>query len=104
MKLKTLKKGSVITIIGKRWFDKIYGNTYHSVKVLVNGDQVGYIPFTYGYGDMYEQNATEILWKAYKLPEAFSKNLALSYLRHHKNGYKVNIFVSDVQRKKDLTI
>lgn len=49
-----------ITIIGKRWFDKVNGNTYHSFRIFIDNALVHTQGMTYGYGDQYEQNA--ILW------------------------------------------
>lgn len=43
-----------ITIIGRRWFDKINGNTYFSSRIYVNNEEVHTIGMTYGYGDQYE--------------------------------------------------
>ena len=31
-----LKSGDIVVFIGRRWFDKVNGNTYHSVEVWVN--------------------------------------------------------------------
>ena len=56
-----MKKIKVITILGRRWFEKTNGNTYHSVTVFVDGEEVGRIPFEYGYGSMYFQNAMKLL-------------------------------------------
>lgn len=53
-----------ITILARRWFDKTYGNTYHSVKVYVDGKLIGTQPFAYGYGEGYLQSAVELLVKA----------------------------------------
>lgn len=50
-----------ITIIGRRWFDRKYGNTYHSVSVWVDGEFIGKNPYEYGYGDHYIQSAFVIL-------------------------------------------
>lgn len=61
MKIKTLD------INGKEWFDKINGNSYHSVQVTINygmkNAKTLYCPFTYGYDDFYKQTATERLIK-----------------------------------------
>lgn len=54
-----------ITITAKRWFQKSYGNTYHSVEVSKLVDDswqtVGRVPFCYGYGDHYLNTAADIL-------------------------------------------
>lgn len=57
---KTKKAAKQITIIGKRWFDKVNGNTYHSFRIFIDNALVKTQGMTYGYGDQFEQNA--ILW------------------------------------------
>lgn len=87
-----MKKIKSLQIIGRRWFQKTYGNTYHAVKVYVN-DEILIKNYCYGYGSQYLQTAIELLQKA---------------------GYNINTFsdlrqiegftedVTDVARKKDL--
>ena len=57
MKTKT----KTIDIQGKSWFDKINGNSYFSAQVTVNYGLKGVssfkLPFQYGYGSQYEQEA-----------------------------------------------
>ena len=50
-----------ITLIGRRWFQKTYGNTYHSVTVLLDGEPVHNSGRCYGYGDQYEQTGLDWL-------------------------------------------
>ena len=38
---------------GREWFDRSGGNSYHSVRVWVNGQVVAQVGFSYGYGDAY---------------------------------------------------
>jgi hypothetical protein len=55
-----------IRIEGKRWFHKSDGNichSVHSVKVWVDDEPLGYIPFRYGYESHYQQTAAELLIK-----------------------------------------
>jgi hypothetical protein len=96
--LKKIKKNDTITIIGRRWFEKINGNTYHSCEVYVNGEFVNRVPFTYGYDSQYTQTAREILEKVYTLP--IDKNEALWRIKDH--GVKLVDSVTDVNRKHDL--
>jgi hypothetical protein len=96
--LKQLKKNDTITIIGRRWFEKTNGNTYHSVSVSVNGELIERVGFAYGYDNSYTQTARAILEKYYKLPLA--KYQAIWNLRD--NGINIVDSVSDVARKKDL--
>lgn len=45
-----------------RWFDRINGNTYHSVRVtkLDDGKEI-VSPMQYGYGDSYRQTALKLM-------------------------------------------
>ena len=87
-------------ITAKKWFQKSYGNTYHSVlveKVTGAGDNyrkrtIGFQPFAYGYGDHYINTAAGILGIS---EEELRKDIM-------QNPDKYAIFCSDVNRKKDL--
>lgn len=98
-----MKKPKNITIVGRRWFDKINGNTYHSVSVVVDGVVVGHEPFAYGYGDGYIQTAGDILKKTTltlpKYPNGVSQTL---WKYCQENEIKLNCFVADVGRRRDL--
>ena len=48
-----------LSIVGRRWFQRTYGNTYHSVSIEVNGKRVADLPRAYGYGEQY-------LWRAWE--------------------------------------
>jgi hypothetical protein len=50
-----------ITILGKRWFDKKYGNTYFTARILVDNKLIKTIPMQYGYGDQYEWESIKFL-------------------------------------------
>lgn len=110
------KKDSVL-IIARRWFDRINGNTYHSVKVLVNNKEIGYCPIAYGYGECFQQTAVDLLVKAgcyikEVAPDrtygcgTFIKGADRTYwnflndMRENRDNFLV--FVTDVPRKKDL--
>lgn len=100
-----VQNGDSITIIGRRWFDRINGNTYFSAVALINGKEVAQIPFEYGYGNQYEHSM-------------FNKLFGLGYCADRKtyeNGSTEPFWVycdrkgitkyvshSDVRRKKDL--
>lgn len=47
------------------WFDKTYGNTYFSALITVDfgmsTEKVYKLPFRYGYGESYIQEATKLL-------------------------------------------
>jgi len=46
-----------VTIIGRKWFEKTNGNTYHTASIIVNGEHVITTPMEYGYGDQYQRTA-----------------------------------------------
>ena len=87
-----------ITLLGKRWFQKSYGNTYHTVEVVVDGKTVFYSPETYGYDSQYEQTAKEWL-------ESSGLAKGITYpirIWAEENGIEYTSRVSDVSRERDL--
>jgi hypothetical protein len=99
-KLRRLKKGDIIEIYGKRWFQKSYGNTYHSVKIFVNDELIGQNNFEYGYGDGYVDTAMKMLWLKFARPKGMSESSPMYTLRDL--GIKVIKNVQDVDAKKNL--
>ena len=94
-----------VEIAGRRWFQKSYGNTYHTARVYVDGKLVGTVPYCYGYGSMFEQNALDLLERLGYMPDR----------EHHKSGVKESgwryfgdrnipytVHAEDVPRKRDL--
>lgn len=87
-----------LSIIGRRWFQKTYGNTYHSVKVSINGgDAVFKCNFAYGYGDTFEQTALELLHE-----NGYTDRLYTSVFELEREGVQVDSDVRDVERRRDL--
>lgn len=68
----TKNKIQTIDIQAKEWFDKINGNSYFAGIVTTNygmkDEQTFKMPFQYGYGSFYEQEAREILFNAGLIP------------------------------------
>lgn len=89
----------MLTIIGRRWFEKTNGNTYHSVELRgEDGKLLARVPFCYGYGDQYRQTAFAEAVKLGLYAEGDYGKFVLS-----KTAGDGNLFtVSDVARKKDL--
>lgn len=94
-----------IHIEGRRWFTCSAGNTYHSVRIFMDGEQVAFLPFSYGYGEQFLQTAWEWLGNN-GFPELLERhanggyrNYGTQYLREVLHG---TYSVVDVQRKKDL--
>lgn len=97
---KAVKKGDNITIIGRRWFDRVNGNTYFSAVGVVNGEQVVNIDFEYGYGNHYEDRIFAELQKAGYCPDAEKMESFWRYCE--RKGISKYVTHSDVNRKKDL--
>ena|SRR3990167_911001 len=49
----------------KLWFDRVNGNTYHSLRIIniLNSEVITTIGITYGYGEQYKQTAYDRLIK-----------------------------------------
>lgn len=58
-------KVKTIDVNAKEWFDKVNGNSYHAGEVIINygtkSQSILAIPFSYGYGQQYEQSALKVL-------------------------------------------
>ena len=88
-----MKKIESLKIEGRRWYQRSYGNTYHTAYIVVNGKKLK-SPVTYGYGTQYLQTAADLLRESgYEVPENNEGyNLMTSYPHT----------VEDVKRMKDL--
>ena len=90
---------NTITVIGRKWFERTNGNTYHSVEVYKNGELIERVPFTYGYGSQWEQTAVEVLLKNGVYSSEYKP---LRILVEDDNGDNLVRSVTQVTRKKDL--
>lgn len=84
-------------IEGRRWFQKTYGNTYHSVRIWQDGRLLVTRPYQYGYGDGYLQTALDWLKEQGLVPK--DAEYGTYYLRE---TLKSTYSVIDVGRKSDL--
>lgn len=82
--LDMLRSSPSVTISGRRWFQRSYGNTYHTARILVGCSFAIQLPKEYGYGDYWAQRCREFLRDA-------------GYV-----GEIVNCGASDVLRERDL--
>lgn len=89
----------VIHIDARRWFDRVNGNTYHSVSVFVDGKHAFTVPFEYGYGDQWQYTALEGLEKRGLVPKG-GKNEP--FWQWKKRVGNVTTDVVDVTRRGDL--
>ena len=82
----------------------VYGNTYHSVSIEVNGKRVADLPRAYGYGEQYLWRAWEWLMdNNYVYPERYSNgSLESPWAYAEKHGIRLNYYAHDVGRQRDL--
>ena len=73
---KTKKKMiNKINIDCKEWFDNLNGNSYFAGTIQINDKETFLIPFNYGYGSQYEQEAKAILTQFNKISCDYGQNL-----------------------------
>ena len=90
------RKPKTITAIGRRWFERTNGNTYHSTEVYIDGVLLKRVPYEYGYGSQWEQTAQEVL-KAAGYDLAYPLSMSC-----RDKGITYVSSVTDVSRKRDL--
>lgn len=97
-------KMSYLRLVGRRWWQRSTGNTYHSVEIWVNEVCVHTIPYAYGYDAAYEESATRWLEENKYLPDFSHKNGGHEALWRYceRKGIKYERAATDVPRKKDL--
>ena len=93
----TIQKIEGLHIEGRRWFQRTYGNTYHSVRIYGNNKELAYLPFQYGYGEGWLQTAIDWLKENQLIPD--NAEYGTRYLREELGGTYSCI---DVTRKADL--
>tara|TARA_Y100000310_G_C20475348_1_gene712116 strand:- start:352 stop:660 length:309 start_codon:yes stop_codon:yes gene_type:complete len=99
------EKVKSIVLIGRRWFQRTYGNTYHSVEIVVNGRPLHKINYKYGYGQHYIQSAFDWLFdKSVLTPtkrtESNTRLFGWAYCDKHNITFSTSC--TEVARKKDL--
>ena len=73
-----MKKINTLEISAKRWFQRSYGNTYHIVKAVVNGEEIVISDISYGYDNHFLTTAADLLRaKGYEVPEDNVKAYAM---------------------------
>jgi hypothetical protein len=95
-----------LTIIGRRWFQRGPGNTYHTAQIIVDGKTVHKSIKSYGYGDMYVETATQWLEANGYMPDREhhangSAEPAWRYFRDER-GIAYEAQAIDVSRERDL--
>lgn len=92
-------QNNVVYIVGRRWFQRSAGNTYHKVTVTMPDKTVLESDQAYGYGDQYQDTALELIRKYFGDEKQYGERLT-PYLTT-KRFYPV-YYVTDVNRQKDL--
>ena len=88
-----------INIRCKEWFDNLNGNSYFAGTIQINDKETFLIPFSYGYGSQYEQEAKAILTQFNKISCDYGQNLR-TYCKQNNI-----IFISNIIKnclKKEL--
>jgi len=99
------RKAKSITLVGRRWFQRLNGNTYHSCEIIVDGVTVHKIDYCYGYGSQYSHNAKVWLHDNGFLPGLETRDgtpgeSLWGYC--DRKGIILVDTVTDVSRKRDL--
>lgn len=99
-----MKKPESISIYGRRWFSRTYGNTYFTVAIYVDNELVHQSDREYGYGDYYAQAAGEWLAEnGYIVPKKYDHGgQEALWLYCRNNDIKFTNEVADVKRQRDL--
>lgn len=86
-------------VSARKWFDKVNGNTYHSVTITDarTNNRIYSSGMVYGYGNQYEHTAKDYLIKKGKMKETDRFN-------HEKNRKDIYFDVADVEKRKDLDL
>lgn len=100
---------TAFAIKGVRWFQKSYGNTYHTtyISALIDGtwQDIGSTAIEYGYGEHYLCTAGKWLIENGYLTNEPHGNLKDGYQLNSyefRSGNAIEHYNKDVQRKRDL--
>lgn len=99
------RKPQVVMVVGRRWFDRVNGNTYFSASMWVDGVAAEGIDYDYGYGEHYLDMALNKLEEAGLIPprERHSHGGREAPWRWaERTGIRLVNDVSDVRCKRDL--
>ena len=92
-------------IDGRRWFERTNGNTYHTVRIFLDGEQVAELGPVYGYGDQYLETALDWLYAHGHIDRGErhpSGGWPVSGTRGVREDLGGTYCVADVARKRDL--
>lgn len=91
----------VLTLKGRRWFQRSAGNTYYSAVAIYNGKVIKQIDYAYGYGEQWLDELTKDLTVCQL--QRGDRQVPWKYLNDLREaGVHVETDCTDVQRKRDL--
>ena len=97
-------KTKTIDVNAKEWFDNKNGNSYFAgtitLNYLLDNEETFLMPFQYGYGSQYEQEAKAILTQFNKISADYGDTL-WRYCK--KNNIKYNSSILENRKKRELT-
>ena len=96
------RKMSSVVLIGRRWFNRNKGSTYHSCEIVLDGKHIHKIDYAYGYGNQYEWDAWQWLQANGYAPGRESNGRESPWTYCERMGIIYTQTVTDVPRKKDL--
>jgi hypothetical protein len=94
-----------IKVVGRRWFRRGAGGTYHVADIYVNDELLHTTPYQYGYGDQYLETATQWLEHEGIIPMRPRGNGSCTagwrWIRDEL-GIPLDYYAFDVKRQRDL--
>lgn len=90
-----------LSIVGRRWFNRRVGQSFHAVDVYLNDQLIGQSGVVYGYDNAYMQTGIEIAIANGKLPPLGDREPPWQWAE--RIGLTINYLVDDVRRRRDLT-
>jgi hypothetical protein len=96
-----------IQVLGRRWFQRTYGNTYHVADIWVTfadgSEHKLFAEYAYGYGEQYLETALKTLADA-GLAQTQQTQYGRETMRQYceRNGIALDYRALDVTRKRDL--
>jgi hypothetical protein len=98
--LRFTSAASTLKIVGRRWFSKGRGSTFHTVRVYLDGELLGESGIKWGYGNQYIYTGWKLAIENSNLPEPEEEEQRWKWAQ--RLGITIEDEVMDVPRKRDL--
>lgn len=84
------------TVIAKKWFDRVNGNTYHSVRCIRCRDNAVVVgTFQYGCGESYKQTALYLMAKVGWLIKSYSYTEYTNRKAENKKPFTIKVYIPE---------